>query len=331
MESMRFEEALFKTKYDQSSYGQLKRIIIENFAYSKNKCQIFLTNSNENIFVIRHELQIPFGNKFLPVYLLLYIPTDFPREIPRLFFLNINYSFINADYIEKGIVDDTTMEILYNMFPNFTYTPFEKRISELFDKIKEEFSIVFPLFKQLNQKNDYTGPCQFDENNSILINFIEEYEQDLDEKRRNIKNKVLKIYDEVSLDLQITNSQLLDMDKNLNEQYVVYNSLSDKNNIDIRNMRDQLQAMKMSLDEDVSVIRKIDEGNIIQNADKLVSIKDKEKFKYTVMEKTEEEFLGYLKRGFEKKVVTFEELVKNTRNISREIFYLKYLQSRNDN
>lgn len=328
-----FNEALLKTNYNKNIYEFIKKIILDNFKYTQGKCEVFLTNSDENIFVIKHKFEITYNNILLPVNLLFYIPVDFPCDIPRLFFLCIDGVFINELYIENGMVDETTMEIFYNMIPNFSYTPFEMRVSELFDKIKEEFNKNFPLNKQLDKNNNYTGLCKFDQNNSIEVDFIEEYSNldNIDDKRRQIKDKLLKIYDEVSLDVQITNSELLETDKKLDEEKILSDSITDNNFTDFKNLRDQLQGMKMSLLQELNDMKLINEGNIFENVDKLVFIKNKEKYKYTVMEKTEEEFLMYLKKGFEKKVVKFEELKDNTRDLSREIFYLKYIQSKYDN
>ena len=333
MASMKFKEALFKTNYNQNIHGLLRNIIMENYKYTGGKCQIFLVTNKENIFVIKHQLIVPYQNSSLIVNLLLYFPLDFPREIPRLFFLNLKGVFIQKSYIQRSIVDDTTMEIFYNMFQNFEYIPFENRISDLFDRLKREFTKDFPLCKDENKDNNYIGPCKFDEKNSRKIDFIEEFSflNDLDNRRTKVKNEVIKIYDDVSLSLQITNSELLEMDKKLDDETILNAPGTDATSINFRNIRDQLQAMKMSLSQEMEDIKMINEGNIIENIDKLVFIKNKEKYKFTVMEKTEEEFLGYLKRGFEKKIVSFEDLIANTRNSSREIFYLKYLQSKNDN
>ena len=45
------------------------------------------------------------------------------------------------------------------------------------------------------------------------------------------------------------------------------------------------------------------------------------------MKKVIEEYLIYLKRGYERKIVSFDDMVNKTRALSRELFTIDYLRS----
>ena len=49
---------------------------------------------------------------------------------------------------------------------------------------------------------------------------------------------------------------------------------------------------------------------------------------YLIKIKTMEDYLVYLKKGFEKRTVEFDVMVNLTRALSREIFNLNYMRSR---
>ena len=239
--TMKFKEALLTTNYNQNSYELIRDFIMENFLYNKGKCKVFLTTTNEKIFVIKHKFEINFNNKSSPIsiFLLLYIPLDFPNKIPKLFFIKTDNVFISPYYIEEGFVDETTMEIYYNMFPNLSYIPFENRISELFDKVKMEFSKFFPLYQDKKRQNDYKGLCQFNVNNSNPINFIEEirYFNDLDDERK-IKNDVDKKLEENNFNENISkNKDFFTTDSEIRN---LKNELDLKNN-EISNLKNQIK------------------------------------------------------------------------------------------
>ena len=46
------------------------------------------------------------------------------------------------------------------------------------------------------------------------------------------------------------------------------------------------------------------------------------------MQKTIEDYLVYLKKAYEKKIVSFEDMVNTTRQLSRELFYITYIRNK---
>ena len=49
--------------------------------------------------------------------------------------------------------------------------------------------------------------------------------------------------------------------------------------------------------------------------------------KFLIMKKILEDYLIYLKKGYERKIVNFDVMVNQTRALSREIFTIDYLRA----
>ena len=62
-----------------------------------------------------------------------------------------------------------------------------------------------------------------------------------------------------------------------------------------------------------------------------VKIKDEKDLEYIIMKKTIEDYLVYLRKGYEKKLVSFDDMVNQTRSLSREIFSIDYLRKQRKN
>ena len=65
----------------------------------------------------------------------------------------------------------------------------------------------------------------------------------------------------------------------------------------------------------------------LEKCDELIKIKDDEDMRLLMMKKTIEDYLAYLKKGYERKVVSFNDMVDQTRALSRELFTIDYLRS----
>ena len=68
---------------------------------------------------------------------------------------------------------------------------------------------------------------------------------------------------------------------------------------------------------------------ILEKCDEIVKIKNKEKFKFTVIKKDLEDFLRCIKKSFERNLITFRQSVDETRQISKELFIATYLAEKN--
>ncbi len=57
-------------------------------------------------------------------------------------------------------------------------------------------------------------------------------------------------------------------------------------------------------------------------------IANKKDLDYLIRIKVMEDYLVYLKKGYEKKIVGFDDMLNLTRSFSREIFNLNYMRSK---
>ena len=103
-------------------------------------------------------------------------------------------------------------------------------------------------------------------------------------------------------------------------------------------LKTQVQALKsikaQLLDVEKRVERELKESqnsnkkDFFENFESFVDIPNKEDFEFLIQIKVMEDYLSYLKKGFEKRIVGFDDIVSLTRSISRQIFYLNYMRSR---
>lgn len=103
-------------------------------------------------------------------------------------------------------------------------------------------------------------------------------------------------------------------------------------------LKTQVQALKcikaQLLDVEKRVERELKESqnsnkkDFFENFESFVDIPNIEDFEFLIQIKVMEDYLSYLKKGFEKRIVGFDDIVNLTRSISRQIFYLNYMRSR---
>ena len=63
---------------------------------------------------------------------------------------------------------------------------------------------------------------------------------------------------------------------------------------------------------------------VFDKCDELIKVKNHKLFELIIMKKTLEDYLIFLKKGFEKKVLSFEDMITKTRSFSRELFNINY-------
>ena len=68
--------------------------------------------------------------------------------------------------------------------------------------------------------------------------------------------------------------------------------------------------------------------DIFARSDDIVEIKNKKYMEYIIKKKVMEDYLMYLRKGYEKKVVDLNYMIDLTRSFTREIFTLDYLMKK---
>ena len=315
-------EALNKSEYPEYIKDKVKSFVLENYQNYKDKSETYLTKCfNKKIFVIKMDLPVRFKNIDYLITILIYIPVSFPNEI-RIYF-EYNQDFIvDRYYKEQNTIDETTAELYYQNIINFI--PITQSINQLVQALIDKFNQYFPLFRS-KSKPEYYGPCHLDNDSSTLIEIKPEDLKEIikkEDNKKKIKDKIMQILEEKLFEIQATHSQLDSMKMKINNKINSYISKGSSN--DIEDMNVKLLELISKLELDIKNLKNKKKNSILEQSEKVVEIKDKEKYKYIVMRKTAEDFLKYLKKGFERGIIPFNKFVDETRKISKELFYINY-------
>ena len=94
----------------------------------------------------------------------------------------------------------------------------------------------------------------------------------------------------------------------------------------LKNIKQRLNEIENDLNKEIENSKNINKTTL-EKCDELIKVKDDEDMKFLVMKKTIEDYLIYLKRGYERKLISFDVMVNQTRALSREIFTIDYLRT----
>lgn len=331
--SISFEEGLIRSEYGNESKKKAKLFICENIDKYKDKSEVYLTNGfNKNIFVIKHTLNIIWKDKNYPIYLLIYLPIKFPKEL-RIYINKVTNLEINQNYLNKNIIDFSTLELYYQNLIQFQ--PLEDPISFLIENIYNKFSNEFPLYKAEKEQH-FFGPCYLNEAKTFLINIkpddLKPYNS-IESMRKKITQTILNLINNKSFEIQQASSELEAIEKNITQEIDSSNSKNSKNkeNIELEEIVTKLKDMELKLESEVYYLKNNKERRVLDICHEIVNIKDEEKYKYTVMKKTIEDYLLYIKKGMEKKLIPFNICVDRTRKLSKELFYIMFAIEKRNN
>ena len=331
-----FQPLLLEQALEQSSYPSYRRDFIKNFIindyYENPEAKVYLQCSDkEKTFVIEYTLSIIFSNKVFKVILYIHIPILFPNYPPEIYIQKKQGIGLNRSYL-NGKIDAEEFKINIDSF--LKYDPNLNNIRQIIDKIKEEFNKDFPIYKDnklFNQKEIF-GKNNIDKSkvNEIIIkpdsftdkqflNFMRQQVKDILRSKYydfNQKYKVAQNYNELKNINDIAkikegkNDSSNPMNQNLEQLKTIKNQLIQVEN----NLLNEFQHMQN------------DKRNAFDKCEELIKIKDEKDMEYAVMKKTIEDYLVYLRKAYEKRVIDFHEMVDQTRLLSRELFSIDYLR-----
>lgn len=325
------KEALNKCEYSSETQEAIKMFIYEIMSKFKEDIKIYLTfNFGKKVIVIKYTLEIEWDNKYYKIYLLMYIQNDFPKQF-RIYIQKVSDLAIYETYVKDNIIDGTTLELYYLKLINFK--PLEDPITNLIEKIVITFTNLFPLFKP-KEKVDFCGPCLLDESKTFLIE-IKEGElknyKSKEEIRTNIINKIISLMNDKYYEIQKTSSELENIEKDIDKQIRNYRPVKNEGNIELEEIIFNLKNLETKLESEINDLKNPWERNILDECNKVIKFKDEKKFKLTIMKKTIEDYFKYIKKGFEKKLISFDEFITQTRQVSTELFFIMYsIEKRNN-
>ena len=326
-----FKEGLNRTDYPKENLDKVKLFISENINKYKESASVYLTFCfNKNIFVIKHILDVIWKNKSYQIELLIYLPITFPSEL-RIYIHKIAKMEINKPYTEKNIIDFSTLEFYYQNI--IVYTPLEDPITELIGNIYNQFCSIFPLYKAVEER-EYVGPCYLNKEKTFLIDIkpedIKIYES-LQNNRKRMVEKILNLMNTKTFEIQKAASELDDIEKNIDQKLQnIYIRNKSKENVELEDIVYKLREIESNLKEQIQNLKYRQDNNILSIIHEIIKIKDEKKFEYTEIKKTIEDYLLYIKKGMEKKVINFEDCINKIRRASKELFYIMYcIEQRN--
>ena len=359
------EDALIKSSYPKYLQDFIKEFIINNYSNNKNK-KVYLTLvNNESLFVIEYKLSVYLNGKSYEIFILVYLPKLYPNYDPNFYILK-DKKFSVSDYYKNGKINEKSLKInLYSFIP---FDPAKNNIEEIINKINEEFNKEFPIYKSENSEilseecvlnKDYTKEIIIENKNN---NFSFNYEDinkfnDIQINDNNNNNNKNKDFDDESL-LLFMRTQVKDVLRekyyNFNEKFKIKNIYNDLKEVDntskielnninklyteenymkqelkkLQKIKEYLNSVENKLIEEKNNILNSKNKSIFDKCDELIKIKDNKDFEYIIMQKTIEDYLVYLKKAYEKKIVSFEDMVNTTRQLSRELFYIAYIKNK---
>ena len=282
--SISLNEALNRSDYPEYIKDKVKSFIIENNKNYQKVSTVYLTKCfNKNIFVIKFDLSVKYKNIDYIITILIYIPIIFPNEI-RIYFEDNQDFHIDSYYQDLKIIDEVTAELNYEKIINFI--PLQQPLKNLINALTDKFTQKFPLFKN-QQKIEYCGPCILDEKSSTLIELKPDDLKEIkrsDEDRKRLKAKILKNLEDKLFEIQSTQSQLESIKNEINTSINNYISKTSAKN-ELEEMNQKLCELKLKLENDVQKLKYNKNIGILDKCEEIVEIKNKEKFKYTIMKK----------------------------------------------
>ena len=329
--SISLNEALNKSEYDEFIKDKVKSFVLENYKNYKDKSNLYLTKCfNKKIFVIKMDLYVTYKATEYILTVLIYIPNTFPNELRIYFEYNQDF-LIDRYYQQEKIIDETTAELDY--FKIINYIPLKNPLNDLVKALIDKFNQKFPLFKA-KVKPEFYGPCHLDISTCTKIEIkpddIKEINK-LDNDKKKIKDKIMKTLEKKVYEIQSTQSQLDILKNRINTK--INNYISKNKSDELEKMIKNMVELQYKIEQDIQRLKyqkNNENNNILQKCEEVVEIKDKEKFRYQVMMKSAEDFLLFIKKGFERNIIPFNKGVDEIRRISKELFFINYCIQKNN-
>ena len=114
----------------------------------------------------------------------------------------------------------------------------------------------------------------------------------MNEHRQKVIKKILNLINNKSFEIQQTSSELEVIENNINQKlHNNYVRTKSKENIELEKIAMKLKELESNLEIEVNNLKYKEKKSIFELCHEIINIKDKEKYKYTVMKKTFEDYL----------------------------------------
>ena len=350
--------AISLCNYPPNVTDYLIKTIIQIMSYPnvKSKPQYKVKTINKDkIIAIRIQLDVPFNKKNYDVPIVIFFPNLIPLEPPKIFIEVSKGSAINPkvkDIEIKTRKINTPILRTWEQNTNFI---------NILNEIRNSFSNIFPIYKikKNNQNNNNTNNTININNNAVFnimnnnnsndpfakiasifnsninINFSNNnnFRNKIYGKENIIKNILIEeVFDKISSKLISEYKKLNQQNKTLNnyknqfrnenekmEKYFAKKKdIENKCNKDLYHLNTEIKKYS---EYNKKKIEKITEKNCLD----YIKVESPEVIKSISNEINYEELIIIIRKGFERKAISFEQAIMSIRNTSRELFISKLI------
>ena len=351
--------AISLCNYPPNVTDYLIKTIIQIMSYPnvKSKPQYKVKTINKDkIIAIRIQLDVPFNKKNYDVPIVIFFPNLIPLEPPKIFIEVSKGSAINPkvkDIEIKTRKINTPILRTWEQNTNFI---------NILNEIRNSFSNIFPIYKikKNNQNNNNNSNNTININNNAVFNIMNNNNSNdpfanIDSifnsnininfsNNNNFRNKIYgkeniiknilieEVFDKISSKLISEYKKLNQQNKTLNnyknqfrnenekmEKYFAKKKdIENKCNKDLYHLNTEIKKYS---EYNKKKIEKITEKNCLD----YIKVESPEVIKSISNEINYEELIIIIRKGFERKAISFEQAIMSIRNTSRELFISKMI------
>ena len=94
----------------------------------------------------------------------------------------------------------------------------------------------------------------------------------------------------------------------------------------LKTIKGKLEVIENNINQEINDLKTNDNKSFFDKFEENVNVKNPKDLEYLAKIREMEDYLVYMKKGYERKMVSFEDMLYLTRGISREIFNLNYMR-----
>ena len=94
----------------------------------------------------------------------------------------------------------------------------------------------------------------------------------------------------------------------------------------LKTIKEKLDVIENNINQEINELKNNDNKSFFEKFEENVNVKNPKDLEYLAKIREMEDYLVYMKKGYERKMVSFEDMLYLTRGISREIFNLNYMR-----
>ena len=333
MQPLNLDYALNKASYSSNDRDFILDTILDCFSGRENKVY-FQGNSNDKVFIINRTLNVKLNNKSYKVNIIIHLPPQFPNYPPEIYCLKKPKVGINKYYLEQQIIDQSSFRIIIDKICR--YNPSKNNLREILDAIQSSFAHNFPIFSDKNSNQIHEIFCKanpdFKRMNEVIVKSEKITDKQVEDLVRNqakecVKNKLNSFNSKYNIDKNYKELKTINDITKLNAGNSLNGNehpMNESLNV-LKGIKQQLADIENGLNKEIQYSSSQNKTTL-EKCEELIKVNDGEDMKFVIMKKTIEDYLAYLKKGYEKKLVSFDEILSQTRALSREIFSIDYLR-----